>query len=31
MTFSSGIKAPLNFSVFIDAAAAFLLSARPED
>jgi len=31
MTFSFGIKAPLNFSVFVDAAAALLLSARPAD
>jgi uncharacterized membrane protein YphA (DoxX/SURF4 family) len=29
MTWSFGIKAPLNFSVFVDAAAALVLSAWP--
>jgi len=29
MTVSFGIKAPLNFSVFVDAAAAFLLATWP--
>jgi uncharacterized membrane protein YphA (DoxX/SURF4 family) len=29
MTISFGIKAPLNFSVFVDFAAAFLLGAWP--
>jgi hypothetical protein len=29
MTVSFGIKAPLNFSVFVDAAAALLLSVWP--
>jgi putative oxidoreductase len=29
MTVSFGVKAPLNFSVFVDFAAAFLLAARP--
>jgi uncharacterized membrane protein YphA (DoxX/SURF4 family) len=29
MTFSFGVKAPLNFSVFADAAAALLLAAWP--
>jgi putative oxidoreductase len=29
MTLSFGVKAPLNFSVFVDFAAAFLLSAWP--
>jgi uncharacterized membrane protein YphA (DoxX/SURF4 family) len=29
MTASFGIKAPLNLSVFVDAAAAFLLAAWP--
>jgi len=29
MTVSFGVKAPLNFSVFVDFAAAFLLAAWP--
>jgi len=29
MTLSFGVKAPLNFSVFVDAAAALLLAAWP--
>ena len=29
MTFSFGVKAPLNYSVFVDAAAALLLAAWP--
>jgi hypothetical protein len=29
MTVSFGVKAPLNFSVFADAAAAFALAAMP--
>jgi hypothetical protein len=29
MTVSFGVKAPLNFSVFVDFAAAFLLGAWP--
>ena len=29
MTFSFGVKDPLNLSVFVDAAAALLLAARP--
>ena len=29
MTFSFGVKAPLNYSVFVDAAAAMLLAAWP--
>lgn len=29
MTFSFGVKAPLNFSVFVDAAGALLLAAWP--
>jgi putative oxidoreductase len=29
MTVSFGVKAPLNFSVFVDCAAAFLLDAWP--
>jgi putative oxidoreductase len=29
MAFSFGVKAPLNFSVFVDAAAALLLAAWP--
>jgi hypothetical protein len=29
MTVSFGVKALLNFSVFVDCAAAFLLGARP--
>jgi hypothetical protein len=31
MTFSFGVKAPLNFSVFVDAAAALLLAAWPNN
>ncbi|MBV9490233.1 MAG: DoxX family protein [Verrucomicrobia bacterium] len=31
MTISFGVKAPLNFSVFADAAAALLLSVWPEN
>jgi len=29
MTLSFGVKAPLNYSVFVDAAAALLLAAWP--